>query len=720
MSSMSVSRLALAVSWAFSLTLPAFADETITPSSDNIEVVEVNGSQVELGDAFAGGQVARAGRVGLLGNLDYMDTPFASSNFTEELIRNQQAISVADVLQNDPVVRTAKGFGNGQELYMIRGFATYSDDMTYNGVYGVLPRQFVAAEMLERVEVFRGANSFINGAAPGTSGLGGTVNLVPKRAGDTPLTQITAGLEGKGQAYLALDTARRFGEDNSTGIRINAVKRDGETAIDNEDQDLSVLSVGLDYRSDKLRLSADFGFQDNHVDGLRPQVTPSNGIPDAPDADTNFGQKWTYSDERQVFGAVRGEYQLTDNISAWLAFGMRDGEENNRFANPGVDADGNTSFYRADNARKDDVWSIDAGVSADFTLATTQHRVILSASNVSIESGNAYAWYNYFNQYSSNLYTPTQTELLNELSFAGGDMDDPAKTSKSVNRSVALADMISLMDDKLLLTLGARLQNIESLSYSYGTPVLYSSYDESRVTPALGAVYKYNDQLSVYANYAEGLVPGETAPTDALNSGEILDPFKSDQQEIGVKYDGGMFGATVSVFSITQASAILDDDNYYRANGEQRNQGLELTIFGMPAENIRIIGGLTLLDAELNNTEDGVNEGNNAIGVADTQANLNLEWDIAAVPGLTLDARAVYTGSQYADEANTMKIDSWTRFDLGARYQTQLADFPLTVRARVENLTDDNYWASVGGYPGSNYLVLSAPRSISLSATLAF
>ena len=144
-----------------------------------LDEVVVTGSQVALPSAYAGGQVATGGRVGLFGALDVMDTPFASAAYTEELIRNQQARSVGDVLQNDPAVRVSKGFGNFQELYVIRGFPVYSDDMTYNGLYGVLPRQFVAPELLERVEVFHGATAFLNGAAPGGRGVGGAFNLVP-------------------------------------------------------------------------------------------------------------------------------------------------------------------------------------------------------------------------------------------------------------------------------------------------------------------------------------------------------------------------------------------------------------------------------------------------------------------------------------------------------------------------------------------------------------
>jgi iron complex outermembrane receptor protein len=128
-----------------------------------------------------GGRVARGGRVGLFGSLGVMETPFATTSYTEELSRNQQSRSVGDVLQNDPAVRVSKGFGNFQELYVIRGFPVYSDDMTYNGLYGILPRQFVASEFLERVEVFHGATAFLNGAAPGGSGVGGAFNLTPKR-----------------------------------------------------------------------------------------------------------------------------------------------------------------------------------------------------------------------------------------------------------------------------------------------------------------------------------------------------------------------------------------------------------------------------------------------------------------------------------------------------------------------------------------------------------
>ena len=133
-----------------------------------------------------------------------------------------------------------------------------------------------------------------------------------------------------------------------------------------------------------------------------------------------------------------------------------------------------------------------------------------------------------------------------------------------------------------------------------------------------------------------------------------------------------------------------------------------------------LLGGATFLDTELARTQDGVNEGNAPIGVPEIQANLNAEWDVAALSGLTLDGRIVLTGEQYADAANTVELDGWTRLDIGARYTLDIAERPVTLRARIENLTDEAYWASTGGFPGANYLILGNPRTFSVSASVDF
>ena len=722
---MNLLKSALAVMFGLSCAgAPVYA-QTEKNNNDDIEHITVDASQVELRDSFAGGQVSRGGRAGILGNLDMMDSPFASTNFTADIIREQQARSIADVLQNDPVVRVAKGFGNFQELYVMRGFPVYSDDMTYNGLYGVLPRQYVAAELSERVEVFRGASAFLNGAAPGGSGLGGSVNIVPKRAGDDPLNRVTLGYESQGHWYGAADVSRRFGDDSqSTGVRANFVQRGGETSIDNQDRELSVAAIGIDHDSDNFRLSLDLGYQDHQVDSPRPAVTPGSAIPEAPDSDTNFAQEWTYTNERQFFGAVRGEYDFTDNITAWAAYGFRSGEEDNVFANPRqAEANGDFSAYRFDNVRNDEIRSGEVGLNIEFKTASVGHTIITSASTFSLESENAYAFSD-FSGFAGNIYNPVTATVPDADFFIGGDLSNPLITEKTDLSSFALADMISFNDGKVLLTLGGRVQNIETRTFDYNTGDELSGYDESQFTPVVGIVYKSSEQVSYYANYIEGLLPGEVAPASSggepiENAGEVFDPYSAEQIEVGVKYDAGQYGGSLSVFNTSKQSSIIKD-NVFSTDGEQQNQGLELSVFGMPTSNLRVLGGFTWLDAEMTKTQDGTLDGKTAIGVPDLQANINIEWDVDALPGLTVDARAAYTSKQYASADNSLEVDASNRFDLGVRYSFLAGMTDITLRARVDNVFDNNYWASVGGFPGSNYLVLSEPRTFRLSASFNF
>jgi iron complex outermembrane recepter protein len=696
------------------------AQDAVADKDEIIDYVIVTGSQVMLPPDYAGGQVARGGRVGLFGNLDIMDTPFNSTNYTAEFMRNLQAHSVADVVQSDPGVRVARGFGNFQELYVVRGFPVYSDDMGYNGLYGLLPRQYVASEFLERVEVFRGANSFLNGAAPGGSGIGGSFNLVPKRAPDRALNRVTVGAESGVEGYGALDFSRRF-NDGNFGVRANAVRRDGETSVDNQERELTMFSLGMDLRGDKTRLSADFGYQDQNIDAPRPSVTPLGGIPREPDSSDNFAQDWTFSSEKDFFGVARGEYDFSEGISAWLAAGFRDSEEHNNLANPTAAPSGAATTYRFENYREDLVKTGDAGIRFEFDTGAVGHRLVTSVSYFDLDSKNAFAL-STFGGLPFDLYHPVQLAQPTANFFVGGVLFSPRTTTRTKTKSVALADTLSFSENRLLVTLGARYQTIEQASYDYNNGTELSGYDESTVTPVLGVVVKPWERVSLYANYIEGLLQGEEVPTvvsgiAVANAGEIFDPFKSKQYEVGAKYDGGTLGGSVAIFRINQPSTVLVG-NVVKEEGEQRNQGIELSVYGQLGADVRLLGGVTLLDAENRRGDVPANDGKDVIGVPDTQANLGVEWDI--VSAFTVDGRVVYTSSQPASADNVLEISSWTRLDVGARYAIKWDEREVTVRARVDNVTDENYWASVGGSFGANYLVLGGPRTFVVSASFDF
>ncbi len=697
----------------------ALATVTVNASAD--------ASAQGLSPAYAGGQVARGARVGILGTRDAMETPFSTIAYTNEFIQDRHAHSVGDVLQNDPTVRVARGFGNFQESYFIRGFILGSDDVAYNGLYSLLPRQYIATELFERVEVLRGASTFLNGANPSGGGLGGSINLLPKRAPNEPLSRVTAGVASGGQAQLAADVARRFGPDNATGIRVNAAVRNGGSAIDDEDAKLGLLAVGLDWRSRDVRLSGDVGWQDNKLSRTRTNVTlggTPTAVPAAPDGKTNWAQPWSYSNERDLFGTLRGEWDINGSVTAYAAAGARRSEEANSLANLTVSdaATGAGTTYRFDNARKDRVLTGEAGLRGTLQTGTVKHAWVLSAASFSLEKDNAYVM-DWKNTQATNLYRPVYTgpqPAYSADALYGGALSDPRLTGKVRMSSVAIGDTLSVWGDRLQLTLGLRHQSMDIANYAYGTAALTDRYDQSRTSPMVAVLYRLSPQWSAYANYAEGLSQGKTAPSTAANRGQMLAPYVAKQKEVGVKWDGGRLGGSLALFSTDSPRAYVNAANIFSTQGKDRHQGLELALQGEAARGLRVLGGLTWLDAKQVDTGSAATDGQRVIGVPELQANLGGEWDVPGVRGLALDARLVHTGASYANAANTLKVPGWTRLDLGARYLTEVQGRLVTLRLRLDNATSRNYWASVGGYPGAGYLVAGTPRSVSLTASVDF
>lgn len=699
----------------------AAADPASAPATQTIVIrASADASAAGLSKPYAGGQVARGGRVGLLGTQDMMDTPFSGTSFTAALLQDQQTRSVADVLLNDPAVRNARGFGNFQELYVIRGFPVFSDDMAYNGLYGLLPRQYVAAELLERVEVLRGASAFLNGAAPGGSGLGGAINLMPKRATNAALNQVTLGVESGGQALLGLDLSRRFGPDGATGVRINAVRRQGDTAIDGESRKLGLLAVGLDWHGGGVRLSADVGHQDHQQDAPRPSVTPFGEIPKAPDADTSFAQPWTYANERQTFGTLRGEVDIAPGAVAWAAAGARRGNENNSLQQQNTAADGSGTAYRFDNTREDSIFTAEVGVRGAFATGPVKHEVGVSAAHFSADLRNAYAFSN-FAGFATSIYSPPAVAAPPADFFTGGVLSAPLTTQETRTHSVAAVDSMQLLGDALRISLGARRQAIDDRTFNYNTGAQETAYDESRTTPMLGVLWKFGPTASVYANYIEGLIRGDVAPLvsgsrTVSNGGQALAPYQTKQTEIGAKFDLGRVGGSVAVFSIKKPIGTLEDVDattaVFSAKDAQRHRGLELSVFGEAAPGLKLLGGASFIDAKLLDTDKS------AVGVPKQQLNLGVEW--SPLPDLALNARVMHTGKQWADGGNTIEVPAWNRLDVGARWGTEVGGVPLTLRARIDNVANKAYWASAGGYPGANYLVLGSPRTLSVSASADF
>jgi iron complex outermembrane receptor protein len=584
------------------LAFPALAQES-EPDEDSIIVTAQRENQTG---------VRQGGSAGVLGDKPAEDLPFSVRSYNSALILNQQPQTLGQVLENDPTIRTTTGFGIAGELFGIRGFTLAGDDIGYDGLYGIMPRQLVAPELYDSVQVLNGSSAFLNGAAPGGSGIGGSVNLIPKRATDRETARATLGLTAPGHIGGSFDIGRRLGANGEWGIRINGAARRGDVSVDDEFRSTYVVGGAIDYNSGPLRVSLDLAYQRVKVAHFRPKLRVSGlgVIPEEPDASTNFGQPWQYTSLRDVFGQLRAEYDIAEDVMVYAAFGARDGSEAGVYSTPTLldAATGDISVSSSYIPRTDNNEAATAGLRARFETGGISNEINLGGSMNWLVNRNAYEFYA-ASPVLNNLYDPVEVTRSSTVSFAGGDLDNPFPISRSRLASAFVSDTIGFWDDRVMLTAGVRLQEINSKSYSAFTEELTGEYEEDAWTPVFGLVIKPVDGLSLYANRIESLVQGSSAPASGANpaggdplpvsnAGEVLSPYVSEQYEVGGKLSLGRVDMTLALFQIDRETAILRIDPNdstmleFGPYGVQRNRGIEFTFAGEISDGLRLIAGV--------------------------------------------------------------------------------------------------------------------------------
>lgn len=683
-------------------------------STKTLPEVTVKGERDQSGlpAPQAGGQTARGARLGLLGNRDTMSSPFSMSSFTAQAIADQHAGNAADIATRDASVRSTGQTGGILDAFFIRGFAIGEGNLgevAFDGMYGVAPNFRILTPYVERVEILKGPGALLYGMSP-NSGVGGVVNIVPKRATGADLTRFTTDVNSGGQWGGHVDFSRRFGTDRQWGLRVNASHHQGDTPIDKQSRRADVGAVALDYTGERLRGALDLLTQKERFDApSRPFMMAAGvAVPSAPDGRRNVTQAWEWADVEDSSALLRGEYDLGDQLVLFGAAGGGRTQVERVFGLPVIqNAAGDTTTtpqrFRFDIDRS----SAEAGLRARLNTGGVRHTITLQASTYddALHRGSVNG-----TAITSNIYAP----IARPVQSIGAPTAVPL-VSDSRMQGWALADTMDLLEGKLQLTLGLRRQRIESRNFSAAGAVT-SSYDKSATTPMLGVVLKPWQGVSLYANAIQGLSRGDIAPSGASNAGEVFAPYKAQQYEAGVKLERGGLIGTLSLFQIDKPSGQLTG-TVFAVDAEQRNRGLELSISGEAARGLRLLAGLTLLDAELTRTNSAATRGKRPIGVPTVQANLGAEWDLAALPGVTVTGALVHSGRQYIDTTNTRQLPAWTRLDLGTRYVTKVAGRTTTFRANLLNALDRDHWSGVASWGG---FVQGAPRTLTVSATVDF
>ncbi|WP_398479062.1 TonB-dependent receptor [Tardiphaga sp.] len=693
---------------------PQAAPRVVAP---RLPTTPPTGTMGNLPAAYAGGQVASGSQVGLLGNRGVMDTPFNQTSYTAQTIQDQQARKLDDVFANDPSVRVTVPRLSGFDQVNIRGFSVSSTGYGINGLYGIASA-FSTSSLgaFERVEVLKGPSALLNGMPPSGGGVGGSVNLVTKRAGEVPFAQLTNTYSSRSQFGTHLDVGQRFGEFKEFGVRFNGSYKDGNTELANQSQEVGNAFLGLDYRGERVRLSADLGYDYNNATAMTRFVDLGNltAVPKAPDARANYMPSWGFWASESRYAIVQGEVDITENLTAYAQAGLS--KSNTRYLYSDIRLTNLNGDFTGDprrNNQEHDRVAAQGGFRANVDTGPVNHAINF---NVSASGADTGIYNDTGTRFTSNLYNPRPSPVPNVPVRA------PNTTGKFNLSSFGVADTMSVWNGRIQLTVGVRHQYVESESFDMRTAARTGGYDTSATTPAYAFVIKPLENVSIYANYIEALEAGTIVGDQYANRGQVLPPYRTTQHEMGVKVDWGRITTTVSAFDIVRPMQLVDRSvtpNILTQSGENRNRGVELNAFGEVADGVRLLGGVMFLDARQQRTDNGTYDGNRTFNVPDTQLNLGGEWDVPFIPGFTLTGRAIYTGSYWTDPANKVYGPSWTRYDAGARY-TFVSPWnakPIVVRFSVENLLDTNYWQAS---TNDGYVILAAPRTYMVSTTFNF
>lgn len=689
---------------AVCMATAAYAQPETNREADRDDII-VNGTV----DTYAGGQIARDGRVGILGDQKLRDIPFSVNAYTSQTIINQGARAVSDVLANNSSVRLTVSRAAVQDAFFIRGFRAQGfETFSINGLFGLAGVNRIPVEAYDRVELFQGASAMLTGA-PSTFAIGGVINLVPKRATAEPINSLKASFVSDGNFGGHADFGRRLGPDDVFGVRMNAVVRDGALPIDNASEHFHFFSGGFDVSLENLRMGLDLLYQSQKSQSPASNFTGLGGgvtaIPNAYESRNNLSQPWEFSNEKTISALGRIEYDLAEPITLFAAVGTSKWDIKGLLSRPRIlDNAGNFSTGLTLQVDVTHIYSGEVGTRVRFSTGPFTHKLALVGSFYTRRE--RYDYINAGGPLTSNIYDPVYYPKIDITPLVRSPL-----FMEIINvKGLALVNTVGVFDDRLLITGGIRRQSIRTRDISdVGT--VDAEFKDSAVTPSVGVLFKATPQLSVYGSFMEALTPGLQSPNDPAltNPGQSFAPTRSKQYEAGVRLEFEKINVNFTAFQIQQPSGLIVN-NSFEVSGQQRNRGLEINAFGEPLPGFRVLSGVTFLRGKLVRTATPANNGNYAPGVPKVQANLGLEWD-PPVTGLTLTGRMLYTTKQYFNAANTLSIPKWTRLDAGIRYANELGKVPFSVRLNVENVLDKNDWTS----SANSSLYISAPRTFLLS-----
>ncbi len=653
--------------------------------------------------------------VGGFGSVPLERSPFAASLLDASQLQEAGARSIADLTRLDAAISDAYNAEGYWQSLTVRGFTL---DNRFNYRRDGLPVNAETAIPLANkaaVEVFKGTS----GIQAGTSSPGGLVNYVVKRPTEN-LRSATVEWREHGSWTAATDISQRFGADDAFGVRLNATYEHLDPQVRNAKGQRHAVALAGDWRIAKGTV-VEAEFETSHQS--QPSVPGfsmlGNVLPDARTVDPRLNlnnQPWSLP---VVFDAntasIRVRQQLGEDWRVQLHAMTQQLRTDDRVAFPfgcsaednyhGYCSDGSVDFY--DYRSEDEHRRSDA---ADLSLSGRQQ---LAGMTHDLSAG---VLFTRFDMHSlGQAYNSVGTGKVDGSVVLPADptLAYPNTNRKERSTEWYLRDAVQLHER---WSLWAGLRHTQLTRNRIGTdgsePL---GYDNSFTSPWLALAHQLAPRTMVYASWGRG-IESDAAPKlpTYRNAGQAVTQ-KSRQVELGIKHGSGSFDAGAAVFDIERPAAAdlcnADATECTRSfKGSDRHRGAE-ALLSWREGPWHLHGSAMWLDAERRGTDDPAANGKRPTNVAERTLRLYAEHRLAVLPGSALTASLVHEGDRMATPDNSVRIPSWTRIDLAARYSQQVAGTTLSWLVGVDNVANKRAWKEAPFQYSHVYLFPMAPRT---------
>jgi len=643
------------------------------------------------------------------------DIPQTINVISAEVIRDQHATSLQDILKNVPGIGLSTGDGQRDQVY-IRGFTAIGDQFVDGFRDDAL--YFRDLSNVERLEVIKGPAAVLYGR--GSSG--GLINRVTKKPG-VDISDVSVSFTSTAGRRGEIDVGRS-GETVSWRLTGAREQSDSYRAQQFLDRTAISPSVEVKFTSDtKLLLQADY-IEDRRLtdfgipsyQGRPVSVDPGKyyGAANARDAD--------FSQSRVASAAATLTHRFNDSLSLRNAFRYYDYHlnRNNTNISGNVNEVARTmQFGHAALSRDENGWFNQTELTQKLTLAGTRHEILYG-----VEVGQQSK-----DSMSSSGPTSAATSIFNPVL----PVINPSAVTVT-NRTFGTYDTLAgyvqdtiAFSDQWKALLGVRYDSFKQQSRVVTTSTANLSRTDNAFSPRAGLVWQPSETQSYYLSWSRSFQPsGETLPLATTNAD--IAPENTRNTEVGAKYDflDGRVSTTVSVFR-------LERDNIKAADpitkviipvGKQRTDGVELTLSADLKQGWKVLTGYAYLDTKVTDSiaiDSSTNvagsptvannvaiKGKRATLTAMHSANLWLTKDVGN--GFTLGGGANAVGSRFANPGNTVSLPGYFTADAMAVYKAA----KYSVQLNVNNIFNTGY--IVSGHGSSPNLSLpGAPRNVALT-----